>query len=55
MTKPQWRTLSIRVAAHKAVAIQTRFPLKPEEWDKLLATLEEMKPGLVEEPEASHV
>lgn len=49
--KPQWRTLSIRVNPNrKAVAIQARFPLTPDEWAAFLAKLEELKPELVEEP-----
>jgi len=46
--KPQWRTLSIRVnPSRKAVAVQARFPLTSQEWDNLLAKLQEMKPELV--------
>lgn len=57
--KPGWRTISVRVNEpgknSKAVAIQARFPLKPEEWSRMLANLDKMRPELVEEPEASHV
>jgi hypothetical protein len=58
MIKPQWRTLSIRVEepgkTSKAVAIQARFPLGVGEWARLLAKLDQLRPELVEDPEADH-
>lgn len=47
MTKPQWRTLSIKVATRKSVAIQAKFPLTPTEWDQLMDNLRKMQPELV--------
>lgn len=50
MTKPVWRTFSIRInpASRKAVGMQTRVPLTPAEWEALLAWLHEHKTELVE-------
>lgn len=52
MNKSQWRTLSIKVNANrKAVAVQLRVPLTPDEWAAFMAKLDELRPELVEEPD----
>jgi hypothetical protein len=52
MTKPQWRTYSIRInpTTRKAIALQTRVPLTPQEWDRFITWLEEHRTELVEAP-----
>ena len=54
MTKPQWRTISIRInpTTRKAVGLQTRIPLTPTEWDTFMQKLAELKHELVEHPDA---
>lgn len=50
MTKPVWRTFSIRInpASRKAVGLQTRVPLTEQEWEALMAWLAEHKHELVD-------
>jgi hypothetical protein len=44
---PTRRTLPLPLAPGLWASLEARFPLRPADWDRLLALLEAMKPGLV--------
>jgi uncharacterized protein (DUF1778 family) len=41
--------IPVRASTGEVVTIRGQFPLSEEQWDHLMAVLDAMKPGLVEE------